>query len=83
MTEILREKDFFSTTDICLSATLRCFGYAIEAIDRTTPSRATFLIKRDGQLDELIQQYFSHYLKVEPVAFFNALKELKTRIYHV
>ncbi len=83
MTEILREKDFLKSSDLCLAATLELCGYPIEAVDKTTPNKATFLIRRDGQIDELVQQYFAHQLKVEPVAFFNALKELKTRIYHV
>jgi len=28
------------------------------------------------------QDYFAHRLKVEPLGFFNCLRELKTRIYH-
>jgi len=70
------------TTDLCLAAAASCYDYAIEAVDKTTPSKATFLIKRGEGLDELVQRYFAHELKIEPIAFFNALKELKTRLYH-
>jgi len=83
MTKILQEKDYLKTTDISLCATLCCCGYQIETINKQNPSKAVFLIKRDGQLDNLIQLYFTHQLKVEPLSFFNFLKEIKTRIYHI
>ena len=80
--EILLEKDYFRTSDICLSTSLCCCGYQIEAVDAQNPSKAVFLIKRDENLDDLIRLYFTHQLKVEPLSFFNFLKEIKTRIYH-
>jgi len=82
MTKILQEKDYFKTSDICLASALCCSGYQIEAIDRNEPPKAVFLIERDEQLDSLIQLYFTHQLKVEPLSFFGFLKEIKTRIYH-
>jgi hypothetical protein len=82
MTKILKEKDYFKSSDISLCATICCYGYQIEAIDRQNPSKAVFLIKRDEQLDGLIKLYFTHQLKVEPLSFFNFLKEIKSRIYN-
>ncbi len=83
MTEILQEKDYFKSSDISLCSALCCYGYQIEAINKQNPSKAVFLIKRDEQLDGLIQLYFTHQLKVEPLSFFNFLKEIKTRIYNI
>jgi len=82
MTKMLKENDFFKTTDINLHASLIYYGYATEAIDMTNAVRAVFLTKRDDQLDLLIQKYFAHKLSVEPLAFATILKELKTRLYH-
>jgi len=82
MTEILQEKDYFKSSDICLCSALCCYGYQIEAVDRQSPSKANFLIKRNERLDELMQLYFTHQLTVEPLSFFNFMKEIKTRIYH-
>lgn len=82
MSKTLQEKDYFKSTDICLCAALCCYGYQIETIDRQNPSKAVFLIKKNEQSDDLIQLYFTHQLKVEPLSFFNFLKEIKTRIYH-
>jgi len=67
---------------MALCAALSCYGYTIEAVDRHNPRKAIFLIKRDTQLDNFIQQYFAHQLQVEPLSFFNFLKEIKTRIYN-
>jgi len=83
MNKILQEKDYFKSSDICLCATLCCYGYQIEAIDKQNPVKVIFLIKRNEQLDDLMGQYFTHQLRVEPLSFFNFLKEIKTRIYNI
>lgn len=83
MSKILQEKDYFKSSDISLCSTLCCFGYQIEGLDKSNGSKAVFLIKRDGNLDNLIQLYFIHQLKVEPLSFFNFLKEIKTRLYNI
>lgn len=83
MTKILQEKYHFKTTDICLCAALCCYNYQLEEIDRQNPSKAIFLVKKDGQLDDLTRLYFTHQLKVDPLSFFNFLKEIKTRIYNI
>lgn len=83
MTQLLQEKDYLKTSDISLCSALCCYGYQIEAIDKQDASKAIFLIRRDEQIDGLIQQYFTHQLKVEPLSFFNFLKEIKTRIYNI
>jgi len=82
MNKLLLEKDFYKTSDIALCSTLCCYGYQIEAVDKQNPSKVVFLIKRDKQLDTLLQQYFTHQLLCEPLSFFNFLKEIKTRIYN-
>ncbi len=81
MTKKLQEKNYFKSSDICLCSALCCYGYQIETIDKQNPTKATFLIERNERLDELIQLYFTHQLTVEPLSFFNFLKEIKTRIY--
>jgi len=83
MQELLQEKDFFKTSDLALCAALCYCGYKVEAVDRQNPTKVIFLIKRDEELDDLIRLYFTHELKVEPLSFFNCLKEIKTRIYNI
>ena len=82
MQKILQEKDFYKTSDIALCSALCCYGYQIEGIERNNPSKVIFAIQRDSRLDDLIKQYFTHQLRVEPLGFFNFLKEIKTKIYN-
>lgn len=76
----LKESDFFKTSDLALAGTLRLF-LPIEAIDRQSPQKACLLFRRNSELDELIEKYWRGKLKVEPQAFFNALREIKARIH--
>jgi len=77
----MNENDYYKTTDITLATTLYCYGLKLEAIDRTNFTRATFIFKRNSELDGLIQAFWSHSLKVDPLLFFNELKQIKTRLY--
>ena len=76
------QENYFQTSDISLCATLCCYGYQLESVDSKNPQRAVFLINKNEQLDNLIQKYWTHQLQVEPMSFFNYLKEIKTRIYN-
>lgn len=79
-TEILNEKDFYQTSDLALAAVIFLF-YPLEAIGRQNPRKAQFLFKRNNQLDELVESYWREELKVEPQAYFNALRVIKARLY--
>lgn len=83
MSRILQEKDYFRSSDISLCAALCCYGYYISTLDKQNPSKAVFVIKKDENLDDLVGLYFTHQLKVDPLSFFNFLKEVKTRLYNI
>ncbi len=78
--ENLKLKDFYSSSDLALVVTISLW-YPIDTIDRTNPRKATFLFKRDENLDELLESYWRRELKVEPQAYFNQLKAIKARLY--
>jgi hypothetical protein len=81
MTQKLNENDYFKTSDLSLCATLGCLGYCVEATDKENPQKIKFLIRRDEYLDQLIQLFWAHGLTVDPLIYFNTLKELKSRVY--
>ena len=81
MIKILKENDYFRTNDLNLAVTLCCYGYKIEALDKNNPDRVIFLIPRNAQLDDLIQQFWIQQLQVEPIAYFSLLKQTKSRLY--
>lgn len=78
----LLENDFYKTTDLALAGALYVCGYHIEALDRTDPARVVFLIRREENLDDIVRLFLTHELQLDPLAYFNALKELKTRLYN-
>ncbi|MEI7810235.1 MAG: DUF5659 domain-containing protein [bacterium] len=78
---MIKEQNFFECSDISLASTLFYFGYKIETINKNNPARAIFIFERDKKLDELIQGFWSHSLVVDPLGYFNSLKEIKTRLY--
>lgn len=79
-TEYLYAKDFYQTTDLACAAALSLF-LPIEAIDKTNPRLAYFTFRKSEELDRLIEAFWSRQLKVEPRAYFDQLKALKTRLY--
>ena len=78
--QILDEKEIYRTPDLAL-ATAISLSYPIEAIDREYSRKAYFLFRRDTELDELVEGYWRGALKVEPQAYFNALRVIKSRLY--
>ena len=83
MPRVLQEKDFIKSSDISLCSALNCYDYFIEKIERQNNGKAIFLIKRDKKIDEIIRKYFAHELRVDPLNYFNFLKEIKTQIYNL
>ena len=81
MEEVLKEKDFFKSSDLSLIGALQLYGYQIETMDRSNPEKIVFIIKRDEELDNLIQAFWSRSLSIEPLAYFESLKNIKSRIY--
>jgi len=79
-TEILKENDFYRTADLALATTI-FLSHPLEAVDKQNPRKAQFLFKRNSELDELIESYWRGELKVEPQAYFNALRVIKARLY--
>ena len=78
--KILEEKHFYHCTDLALVTVISLF-YPIEAIDHQNPRKAEFLFKREDGLDALVERYWRGELKVEPQAYFNALRVIKARLY--
>lgn len=76
----LSTNDYYESSDLALSAFLSMW-YPLEAIDRTNPQKAKFIFKRDEQLDKLIESYWHGQAQVNPIVYFNSLKNVKARLY--
>ncbi|TSC84477.1 MAG: Uncharacterized protein G01um101416_1064 [Microgenomates group bacterium Gr01-1014_16] len=72
--------DYWSTPDLALAAAVSLW-YPVDSIDRTNPTKALFLFKRNESLDGLIETFWKQELRVEPQAYFSQLKIIKSRLY--
>jgi len=77
----MNEQTIFSTSEFPLAIALHYFGFHIEGIDKTNPKRSKFIFPHTAELDECAELYWKKALTVEPQAFFNASKDLKSRLY--
>ncbi len=75
------EKDLYRVSDLALASTLLCLGCRLWATDRSDERRVSFVFERNEGLDEILENYWTGQLRVEPVAFFSAVKQAKNRIY--
>lgn len=71
----------FETTDFCLASTLACIGFLLEKVDRTNPERAIFIFSKNNKLEKAIEKFWRKEMRVDPLAFNAAQRELKNRIY--
>lgn len=71
----------FTTYDLGVSAALLCLGYKLIRLDRDDPRKALFVFKREADIDNYANQYFSDQLKVKARSFFDSIKALKNKLY--
>ena len=71
----------YSTSEFPLAIVFHYFGFMLEGIDKTNPRRSKFVFQHSPELDECAELYWKKALVVEPQAFFNASKEIKSRLY--
>lgn len=72
--------EYFESSDLSLVAALCCYGAVIESVDRSK-QRAVFYMRREKGMTSLVQAFYEHTLQVEPLSYFQALRESKTRLY--
>jgi len=76
----LNINNYYSTSDLALAAAISLY-YPLEVVDRTNPHKAQFLFKRDEQLNQFIESYWKSAITIEPKAYFNQLRIIKSRLY--
>ena len=77
----LKESEVFLTQELSLSAALLAWGFSLDSIDKTNPNKVTFIFIRNSELDQAIQTYWDNSGQISPKSYFNALREVKSRIY--
>jgi hypothetical protein len=80
MQDIFKESEVFGSSDLAQVATLAMY-FPIEAMDRGKSGKVSFFFKRSAELDVLLEEYWRGDIQVEPKAFFNQVKIIKSRLY--
>lgn len=74
------ENNIYRTADLSLAAALQLYKPLI-GVDRQNPRRAEFLFDQSPELNKLVESFWRGELKVDPRAYFAALREIKARLY--
>ena len=78
----IHETDFYRTSDLACAAAISLF-VQLDSIDKTDRRRAFFIFERNDELDGLLESFRKGALQVEPRAYFDQIKALKTRLYEI
>lgn len=78
--KILKEEDFYFTTDSLTATTLVYFGFVLECINKNEP-RFRFIFKKDKNLEQVLENFRKGRIQVEPKRFYFVQRDLKNQIH--
>lgn len=77
-------EDKFRTKDIYLAAAIIALGGKYEGADKTEPRHMEFMFSDDGvNYDDIHTQWVNGTLKINAVAFKNAIQQMKSVVHSV
>ena len=68
------------TSDFNLASTLYCLGFDIDGIDKHDRKRVVFIYKKTSDLEVTLRKYWNHELRVDPLDFERARREIEGQI---
>lgn len=71
---------FITTSDFGLTCALHALGFSIDGIDKNNKNRVKFFFRRTTDLDKTIKDYWSHQMRVDPLEYDRAIREIKAQI---
>ena len=71
----------YATQDLPLAATFVALGHGLVGIERTNPKRAGFCFVLNDELEVIIEKYHGGKVRIEPRTYFDALRQVKNRLY--
>ena len=71
----------YTTSDTSIAATLSVLGHEVVSLETEKRGKILFVFNDNVDLRENIDKYWSHELKIDPMAFSQALKQLKGRLH--
>lgn len=76
----MNKNENFTTSDLALAGVIT-LSFPLMGLDRKNPRRVFFIFGNDSEIYQLAEDFFNADIKVEPLAYFHAIKTLKARIY--
>ncbi len=76
-----KNQNHYESTSLSLAATLICLGIPLDSVMKTTHGKSTFAFIRTDNFDELLEAFWKRSLQVEPNAFYEAQRFIKSRLY--
>lgn len=73
-------QQFYKTADLGLVTTLS-LHFTVRTIDRSNPRKVLFVFDLTDELNDFVNKYWRSEIVIEPQAFTNQIKNIKTRIY--
>ena len=77
----MNQNKIFTTSDLPLASTLYYLSFKLEGLQRIDESKFNFVFKHTPELNETINKFWRKELRVEPIDFLFAQRQLKSRIY--
>ena len=74
------QTDLYQTSDLACASALSLF-LPLYDVDKRDTRRAYFIFERTDELETIVAKFQRQELKVEPRAYFDQIKALKTRLY--
>ena len=72
--------DYYSTSDLSVTAFLQTLGFKLMSIDSSNSSRCSFNFQDDEKINEAVDDYNSGRARIDPLIFTNHLKQLKFKM---
>lgn len=77
----MNQNEFYSTQDYPTATTLLCLGHPVVELNRNDSSRFSFVFECNEDLERIVKLFWQKKIRVEPMGFIQAQKEIKSRIY--
>jgi len=71
----------YKTYDLGCASALASVGFEVLELDKSIIKKVQFIFRKNNELDEAVNLYWSGKLKVDARRYFEELKNIKNRIY--
>lgn len=75
------KNEYYITSDFCLTSTLVTLGFPVVELDKFNPKRINFNFIDTDELRQSVDLYWKKQIKVYPLDFYYAQRQLKSLMY--